>query len=141
MRVNESVTLATMPEVSSLIERLLREEREKELGKASLETLAILLYQGPVTRSVIDHIRGVNGTFILRNLQIRGLVERVPHPEDQRSFLYRPTADLLRHLGVSKIEDLPDYHQVIQELTQLSLESMVQERADEPEKKVLGESV
>ena len=53
MRVNESVTLATMPEVSLLIERLLREEREKELGKASLETLAILLYQGPVTRSVI----------------------------------------------------------------------------------------
>ena len=43
---------------------------------------------------------------------IRGLVEREANEKDQRSFLYRPTIELLSHLGVSKVEDLPDYQSV-----------------------------
>ncbi len=41
---------------------------------------------------------------------IRGLIERIPHPKRQQSFLYRPTADLIRHLGLTDKKDLPDYH-------------------------------
>ncbi|MDE2188364.1 MAG: SMC-Scp complex subunit ScpB, partial [Patescibacteria group bacterium] len=57
-------------------------------------------------------IRGVNSQFILRNLLIRGLIERVENPADARSFLYKTTLDLLAHLGISKIDDLPEYEQV-----------------------------
>lgn len=106
---NDSVMLATSPLAKGLVEKLLKEDLEKDLGKAGLETLSIVLYMGPIKRSEIDYIRGVNSTFILRNLLIRDLVERVDNPEDQRSFLYRPTFNLLSHLGVSRVEDLPEY--------------------------------
>lgn len=107
----EEVTLGTSPDAGATIEAITKEELSKELSKASLETLAIVLYKGPVTRAEIDYIRGVNSTFILRNLLIRGLVEKVDNPLDQRSFLYKPTFSLLEHMGVTKIEDLPGYSQ------------------------------
>lgn len=105
----DEVMLGTDPKASGLIEKLTKEELSSDLGKASLEALSIILYQGPVTRAQIDYIRGVNSSFILRHLQIRGLVEKITNPNDARSFLYQPTFDLLQHLGVTKIEDLPEY--------------------------------
>jgi chromosome segregation and condensation protein ScpB len=43
---------------------------------------------------------------------IRGLIERIDNPDDARSYLYKPTLDLLSHLGISKIADLPEYGEV-----------------------------
>lgn len=108
----DEITLGTSKEVSSLIETLTKEELVKDLGKAGLETLSIILYQGPLSRAEIDYIRGVNSNFILRNLLIRGLIERVDNPKDQRSFHYKPTLELISYLGLSKITDLPDYEMV-----------------------------
>jgi segregation and condensation protein B len=108
----DEVTLGTSKDVSSLIETLTKEELVKDLGKAGLETLSIILYQGPLSRAEIDYIRGVNSNFILRNLLVRGLIERVDNPKDQRSFHYKPTLELISHLGLSQITDLPDYEAV-----------------------------
>ncbi len=116
MVAGDIVSLATMPEANDILERIVKEEKEKELGKAALETLSIILYHGPLTRSAVDHIRGVNSTFIVRNLLVRGLIEKIENPEDQRSFLYRPTLDLLRFLGVARVEDLPSYDETRAEL-------------------------
>ncbi len=113
---DSDVALRTAPECSSLIESLQKEELSKDLGKAGLETLSIVLYHGPVTRAEIDYIRGVNSTFILRSLLVRGLVEKIPNPDDSRSFLYRPTFDLLSFLGISTISELPEYQQVQDEI-------------------------
>jgi segregation and condensation protein B len=101
--------LATAPESAPVIEKISKEEINRDLSKAAAETLAIVLYQGPIAKSKIDYIRGVNSVFILRNLQIRGLVEKTEHPEDKRSYLYQPTFELLSYLGVTKKEDLPEY--------------------------------
>ncbi|MEK7091426.1 MAG: SMC-Scp complex subunit ScpB [Patescibacteria group bacterium] len=111
-----AVMLGTNPELSDLIEGLIKEELNRDLGKAGLETLAIVLYEGPLSRAEIDYIRGVNSSFILRNLLVRGLVERLPKPGDARTFLYGPTFELLRFLGVSQVPDLPDYANIRQEL-------------------------
>jgi len=108
----DEITLGTSKEVAPLIESLTKEELIKDLGKAGLETLSIILYQGPLSRADIDYIRGVNSNFILRNLLVRGLIERVDNPKDQRSFHYKPTLELLAHLGLSQITDLPDYEAV-----------------------------
>lgn len=113
---DDKITLTTIPEAGEIIEGLIKEELSKDLGKAGLETLSIVLYRGPVTRSKIDYIRGVSSTFILRNLLVRGLVERVSNPDDQRSFLYKPTFELLSYLGISKIENLPEYEAVKNEV-------------------------
>lgn len=105
----ESVMLGTHPEASVLIEKLRREALSRDLGKASLETLTAILYQSPVARAQVDYLRGVNSSFILRHLMVRGLVERIPNPADARSYLYQPSFQLLQHLGLSKLEDLPEY--------------------------------
>lgn len=112
VRTDDEVMLGTAKEISPLIEQLTKEELTRDLGKAGLETLSIILYQGPISRADIDYIRGVNSQFIVRNLLIRGLVERVDNPNDARSFLYKTTLQLLSHLGISKIEELPEYEQV-----------------------------
>lgn len=108
----DEVTLGTANSVSGLIESFTKEELAKDLGKAGLETLSIILYQGPLSRADIDYIRGVNSQFILRNLLIRGLIDRVDNPKDQRSFLYKPTLELLSYLGISKISEMPEYEVV-----------------------------
>lgn len=114
----DNVMLATSPTVSDLIDRAAHEEMSRELGKAALETLAIIVYRGPVTRADIDYIRGVNSAFILRSLLIRGLVERIENPQDKRSYQYRPTFDLLRHMGVSHLEEMPNFEAIREEIEQ-----------------------
>ena len=109
---DDEVCLGTNPLMAETIAKLTREELDRDLGKAGLETLSIVLYEGPISRAEIDYIRGVNSQFILRNLLIRGLIERIDNPTDARSFLYKPTLDLLAHLGVSEIKDLPEYEKV-----------------------------
>ena len=108
----DEYALETSKEVSALIESLTKEELNKDLGKAGLETLSIILYQGPISRADIDYIRGVNSQFIVRNLLMRGLVERVDNPADQRSFLYKGTMELVSHLGITAQAELPDFEAV-----------------------------
>jgi segregation and condensation protein B len=115
---NDEVMLGTAAKLSPIIERLTKEELVRDLGKAGLETISIIAYKSPVSRAEIDYIRGVQSNFILRNLQIRGLVEKIVNENDHRSFLYRPTFELLQFLGVSRIEDLPEYEKVKAEFAQ-----------------------
>lgn len=112
----DSVELRTAKDAHELIERIRKEELSRDLGKAGLETLSIILYKGPSTRADIDYIRGVNSTAILRNLLIRGLIEKLPNPNDQRSFLYRPSHDLFGHLGITHTEEMPGYKDIQAEL-------------------------
>src|SRR3989338_5656100 len=106
---NGEAALTTVSEASEFIQGLLKEEFSGKLTKAALETLAIVAYSGPVPRAEIDFIRGVNSSFNLRNLLISGLVEREINPKDRRTFIYKPSMDFLRFLGLGRLEDLPEY--------------------------------
>lgn len=108
--------LVTAPEMSATIELIRKDELKSDIGKAGAETLAIILYKGPLSRLELDKIRGVNSSFIIRNLLIRGLIERRTHPTDSRSFTYAVTIDLLNHLGIQHKEKLPDYDHVLNAL-------------------------
>jgi len=113
----EEVSLGTHPETSELIQALAKEEREGPLTKSALETLSIILYQGPLTKPDIDYIRGVNSQFILRSLSVRGLVDRKPNPKDSRTYIYEPSLELFAHLGVRRAADLPEYEEYRKTLT------------------------
>ncbi|MEK7642501.1 MAG: SMC-Scp complex subunit ScpB [Patescibacteria group bacterium] len=105
--------LATSKEMANLIEQVARDEMSREIGKAGLETLSIIVYNSEgVSRRKIDYIRGVNSTFILRNLLARGLIEKEVSKEDQRTFVYRPTVLLLAHMGITSLLELPDYKNI-----------------------------
>lgn len=103
------VSLVTAPETSETVERLIKSELIGELSKAALETLTIIVYKHPVSRPDIDYIRGVNSSFTLRALTMRGLVERVAHKSDARAYLYQPTIDFMKFLGISSLDELPEY--------------------------------
>ncbi|MFC1720884.1 SMC-Scp complex subunit ScpB [Patescibacteria group bacterium] len=128
IKKDDVVMIGTAPEFGDIIEALVKEELNKDLGKAGLETLAIVLYLGPIAKSRVDYIRGVNSGFILRNLMVRGLVERTSNPEDQRSFLYKPTFELFAHLGITDITELPDYENV-----KVEIESFEEQKEEEEE--------
>ncbi len=121
----KEIELRTLPEAAALVEAIRKEAFSRDIGKAGIETLAVLLYKGPTSRSEIDYIRGVNSSHILRALSMRGLVRRIPHPKDDRAFLYEPTTELLAHLGVSKIDELPEFASVKSELR-----TLMEERAE-----------
>ena len=109
------VVLKTHQEASTLIEKLSKEELVKELTPSSLEALSIIIYRGPIAKKEIDYIRGVNSGFILRNLLIRGLIQK-EEERDGRSVLYKPSLDLLSLLGISKLEELEEYESVKKEI-------------------------
>jgi segregation and condensation protein B len=105
----EKIQLATKPEFNTILEGFVKEELTEDLTPASSETLAIISYLGPISRAKIEYLRGVNSSLILRNLTMRGLIEKVSDDNRSSAFLYRITFDLMKHLGIEKKEDLPDY--------------------------------
>ena len=117
--------LRTHADAALMIEAMRKDEFSRDLGKAGLETLAVLLYKGPSSRSEIDYVRGVNSTYTLRTLTMRGLVRRIQNPRDERSFVYEPTTQLLAHLGVASREELPDFETTRAKIAELEM------RADE----------
>ena len=108
--------LVAAPELALMSEAMKNEELSHDIGKAGAESLAIILYRGPVSRAEIDRIRGVNSTFIIRNLLMRGLIERRDHPTDARSFTYAITPALLNHLGITRREELPEFESIMNAL-------------------------
>ena len=127
---DNEISLGTAPELTDLIENLQKEELNKELSKASLETLSIVLYKNGANRSEIDYIRGVNSSFTLRALSIRGLVEKIPDPKDARRYLYRPSFELLSYMGIKSIEELPDFTEVHRE-TEIATKNLEEELKNE----------
>lgn len=107
--LNKKVQLATKKEFTPLLENFIKEEFKENLTPASLETLSLIAYLAPVSRSEIDYYRGVNSSFILRSLLLRGLIDRFLNPQKGNVYLYQPSFDLLKYLGISKIEELPEY--------------------------------
>ena len=113
---NDVVALTTAPEQSEIVEKITREQLEGDLSRSALEALAIILWKGRVSRSGIDYIRGVNSSFALRTLLIRGLVEREQDERDARVYIYRPTVDLLKFLGIPSIKELPEIEELQKEM-------------------------
>lgn len=112
VRNGDSVVLATAPESAEVLKNIVQSELDSELSKASLETLSIIIYKNTASRAEIDYIRGVNSSFILRNLLVRGLIERETKRGEDKSYAYKPSLSLLEHLGVKYLEELPDYASV-----------------------------
>ncbi|MGC9046524.1 MAG: SMC-Scp complex subunit ScpB [Minisyncoccia bacterium] len=104
--IDDTIQLVTKPEYKDYIDSIVKDEFKEELSPAALETLTIIAYLGPIHRSLIDQIRGVNSSFILRNLLIRGLIER---KSKGHSFIYELSSNSLRHLGIQNKQELPDY--------------------------------
>jgi segregation and condensation protein B len=128
------IQLVSKPEISQVVAKFLGKALNEELSRVTLETLAVIAYRGPVTRAQIEHVRGVNSSFALRTLSLRGIVERKENPLDSRSYLYEVNFEFLKSLGLKKVEDLKDYEKLKE---RLPLEEKVESSDVESTKKVV----
>ena len=109
LRKEEEAQMATSPENAEILEQLVKSEIQENLSRAGLEVLAIVAYRGPINRLEIEAIRGVNCSFTLRSLMMRGLLERIENPKDSRGYLYKISFDFLKKMGLERIDQLPDF--------------------------------
>lgn len=109
IRKEKEVQMATDPENASVIDQMVKSEIQENLSRAGLEVLSIIAYRGPITRIEVEAIRGVNCSFTVRSLMMRGLLERIENPKDNRGYLYKISFDFLKKLGLDSVEKLPDY--------------------------------
>lgn len=106
--LGEKVQMTTAPEVHGVIATFLKDETTGDLTPASLETLTVIAYRGPVSKTEIEMIRGVNCSLILKNLLMRGFIEEIKDEHGLLS-LYQVTFDFLRYLGIKNPQELPNY--------------------------------
>ena len=108
MRHHDEVHLATRPEYSSAVRRALRPEVTGRLSHAAYETLAIIAYQQPVSRSRIEEVRGVNCESVLANLELRDLIAEVGRGSGPgQPKLYGTTMRFLQVMGLESLDSLP----------------------------------
>ncbi len=94
-------------EYAPVVERFVLGGQQSRLTQAALETLAVIAYRQPVSRSRVSAVRGVNVDGVIRTLLTRGLIEEVGHDEESTAILYGTTSFFLERLGLHSLEELP----------------------------------
>src|SRR5579859_3704344 len=108
-RLGEQVQLVTAPENARYVAALLGLPMSAKLTTASMETLAVITYRQPVTRSQLEAVRGVNSDRALANLIQHGLVAEVGRAQTVgRPMLFATTPEFLQQFGLTKLEELPN---------------------------------
>jgi segregation and condensation protein B len=107
----DGVQFVSNPENAELVKRFVKDDFSGELTPASLETLTVIAFRGPITKPELEQIRGVNCSLILRNLLIRGLIIGDENKQNMQTY-YQVTTDFLKHLGINSVEELPDYQKL-----------------------------
>ena len=104
LKNNDQIQLAAKPAFGNVTQKIIEDEFKEELTPAAIETVAILAYGGPLNKAEIEYIRGINSSYILRSLSLRGLVEK----KDKK---YSVSFNLLKQIGLASLDELPDYSQ------------------------------
>lgn len=94
-------------EYAPVVERFLVDGQQARLTQASLETLAVIAYRQPISRSRVSAVRGVNVDGVVRTLLSRGLIEEVGSEHESGAILYATTTYFLERLGLGSLDDLP----------------------------------
>jgi len=116
--------LYTRDEYASVVESFLLEGQRSRLSQAALETLAVIAYKQPVTRSRISAIRGVNVDRVVRTLLARELITEVGTDPETGGGLYRTTPTFLEKMGISSVEELPSLAPLLPELDTLDSDEL-----------------
>lgn len=108
LKSNEVFHLTTKPEHNEYYKRYIQNPRSSRMSQASLETLAIIAYQQPITKTEIEEIRGVNSDYAVQTLLARSLVENVGRKDTiGRPILYATTKEFLTYFGLTSLDELP----------------------------------
>ena len=103
------IQLVTKPIFGEVLQKIVEKDLKEELTPTAVETLSIIAYIGPLGRAELDYIRGVNSSFILRSLVLRGLVWRRESKRRGGFYDYEVSFDFLKHVGLGGAAELPEY--------------------------------
>jgi segregation and condensation protein B len=109
LKKGDEVQLVSNPENAQFIEKLVKNELQDSLSNAAMEVASIVAYRGPISKTEIEAIRGVNCSYTLRNLLLRGLIERNDNSRGNRGYVYSISFDFLKKLGIEEVKKLPHY--------------------------------
>ncbi|MRH42349.1 SMC-Scp complex subunit ScpB [Aquibacillus halophilus] len=116
MQSKDYLHLTTKPEHSSYYKRLVESPQSTRLSQAALETLAIIAYQQPITRTEIEEIRGVKSDRSVQTLISRSLIEEVGKRDGVgRPMMFGTSMDFLTYFGLKSIEELPPLPEGVEE--------------------------
>lgn len=108
--------LTTKKEHKEYYQKLIENPETNVLSNAALETLAIVAYNEPVTRVMVDEIRGVSSRDMIRKLVAKGLVKEIGRSDlPGRPILYGTTSEFLDYFGLASKEDLPKFDMIVEE--------------------------
>lgn len=111
--------LYTRAEFAPYVERFLTDGQQARLTQAALETLAVIAYRQPVSRSRVSAVRGVNVDGVVRTLVARGLIAECGTDESSGAALYATTDAFLERLGLASLDELPALAPLLPELNEL----------------------
>ena len=108
LRFGNHVQLTTRQDYAKYIERILQPVQKQSLSMAVMETLAVVAYKQPVTKSEVEQVRGVKCDYSIQSLMNKGLIEEKGRKETVgRPMLFGTTDAFLRHFAISSLEELP----------------------------------
>lgn len=134
MEIDGEYQMSTCGDASKMVKDFLKDEMTGELTRPALETLTIVAYRGPIAKTELEQIRGVNCSLILRNLMIKGLVES-KNSDKTGEPLYNITFDFMRYLGIAKQSELPNYEklsksEILDKILNLSTDATPQDKVN-----------
>lgn len=115
--IGQGWRLYTRADFAPYVERFVLDGQQARLTQAALETLAVVAYRQPVSRSRVGAVRGVNIDGVMRTLVSRGLVEEAGAEEDSGAILYRTTPYFVERLGLRDLTELPSLANFLPEST------------------------
>lgn len=128
IRVEDAVQLCTKSEHSQYIKQALELRKLPPLSRASLEVLAIIAYNQPVTRSFIEQVRGIDSSAIVASLSDKGLIKEKGFLDAPgKPSLFGTTDQFLRCFGIASIDDLPEAGELPQTDGQETMTSLLGE--------------
>lgn len=107
---------------ADVVSAFVLEGQQAKLSQAALETLAVVAYRQPVSRSRISAIRGVNVDGVVRTLVTRGLITELGHDAESGAILYGTTAYFLERMGLGGLDELPELAPMLPDLADLDAE-------------------
>ena len=133
IEISDGYQLCSRPDYYNYIREILGEQRNQPLSNAAMEALAIIAYKQPVTRGIIEKVRGVNSDGCVNRLYERGLIEEAGRLDAPgRPVLYKTTDTFLRCFGLRTPKDLPpiNFKNTMPELTQMGEQLSIEEAED-----------
>ena len=117
---NNKLQFSSNSDYVDYVTAILNPIRQRNLTKATLETIGIIAYKQPVTRMEIEEVRGVNSDYAINILLEHKLIQIVGHKESVgKPALFGTTDEFLKRFSISSIDELPDYNELLENIQKI----------------------